>query len=64
MEFVLFLSNTILVAGALYWCLLNSARKPGTPVFGFFVWRNEKLPPSAERMAERKLHPGRWEGRK
>jgi len=65
MEFVIFLSNTILIGGVLYWCMLNSGRKPGTPVKGFFVWRNEAAPrPTPEEAAERQRHPGRWEGRR
>jgi len=64
MEFVIFLSNTILCGAAIYWCLLNSGRKPGTPVKGFFAWRNEIPKASAEETAQGKRHPGRWEGRK
>ena len=63
MEFVIFLSNTILIGGVLYWCMLNSSRKPGAPVKGFFVWRDERAPPSPKAVAEQKRHPGRWEGR-
>lgn len=65
MEFAIFLSNTILIGWVLYWCMLNTTRKPGTKVKGFFVWREQPrgvVPPVAG--AGRKPQPGRWEGRR
>src|SRR5436189_10019 len=44
MEFVIFLSNTILIGGVLYWCMLNSSRKPGAAatIIGFVADRSKR----------------------
>jgi hypothetical protein len=66
MEFIGYLFVAILCAWALYWSVLNSGRRPGTPITGFFKYRETVAkPPERGLAAPRDItpeRPGRWTG--
>lgn len=50
MEFIVYLANTTLCAWVLYWCMIRTSAKPGSPVTGLFAWKPD--PPPAQDPAD------------
>ncbi len=64
MEFIFYLANTILCAWAIYWCLLRSGDKPGSPITGFFAWKSDPAKPAAAPRPQAKDPASRWTARR
>ncbi len=61
MEFPAYLALTLLCGWILYWSTANSRRKPGTPITGLFVYRDEEEPQTPA-MKLRDTPSGQWTG--
>jgi hypothetical protein len=62
MEFAVYSLITMLVAAAMYWCSVQSGRRPGTPLSGWFRYREAPTAPPAEGkvIAPLASPPGAW----
>ena len=48
MEFIVYLANTTLCAWVIYWCMLRTNAKPGSPVTGLFAWKPDPTQAQAD----------------
>jgi hypothetical protein len=62
MEFAVYFFFTALCAVAIHWAGRNAGRRPGTPLTGFFRYRDADDAAATAKHQRALTEPGRWHG--